>query len=82
MEDEQRDIPFSDRIFDELLGEEVEWRRLVRTYPLPALAVAATGGFLLGRRHGPALVAALAAFASGEVSRTLSSFLGEGNVDL
>lgn len=74
--------PFTDQIFDELLPEELDWRRLVRTYPLPALAVAALGGFWLGRQHGPELVSALADYARGRVSATVSTFLGEGAVEL
>ncbi|NJL29706.1 MAG: hypothetical protein HC897_18365 [Thermoanaerobaculia bacterium] len=74
--------PIADQIFDELLPEDLDWRRLVRNYPLPALAVAALGGFWLGRRHGPELVSAVADYARNQVSTTVNSFLGEGAVEL
>lgn len=58
-----------EEILDEILPEDLEWERLVRTYPVPALAVAAAGGFYLGLRHGPVIVAALSSFLAAEVSR-------------
>ena len=48
-----------DNILDEILPEELEWERLVRSYPLPAIAAAAAGGFLLAFTHGPAIVSAV-----------------------
>lgn len=66
-----------DQILDELLPEGVEWERLVRTYPLPALALAAAGGFWLGLRHGPAILAAVSSYASSQVSRQVSELFGQ-----
>ncbi len=67
----------ADEIIDELLPEKLEWRRLVCSYPLPAVALAAAGGFLLGRSRGSALLAALSAFAASQVTRSVTSLVGE-----
>lgn len=63
-------------ILDELLPEELEWERLVRAYPVPALALAAIGGFYLGLRHGPEIVTAVSGFVASEVSRNVSELIG------
>jgi hypothetical protein len=65
-----------DDLLDEVLPEELEWDRMVRSYPLPALAVAAVGGFLLGLSHGPAIVAAVTGYVSAQVTRNVSQVLG------
>lgn len=70
--------PRIDEVVDELLPEELDWRRLVRTYPIPAVALAAAGGFLLGRRHGRVLLSAAIAFATNEVTRNVSSLVDAG----
>ena len=67
----------ADRWVDELVPEDLDWRRLVRRYPMASVAVATTAGFLLGRNHGAALVAAVSAFAVREVSNNLVSALGD-----
>lgn len=67
----------ADELLDELLPEGLDWRRLVRNYPIPALIVSGLGGLLLGRSHGTAIVEALSGFASREVDRTVSAFLGD-----
>lgn len=64
-------------VVDELLPGEFEWERLVRTYPVPALLLATAGGFVLGRHHGRAILAALGAFAAGEVVEEVHRVLGE-----
>ena len=69
-------LPFSDaadRVLDELLPGDFDWRTMVRTYPGPAIAVAAVVGFGLGRSHGGALVAALTALAGDRIARHLRS---------
>ena len=66
----------ADQILDELLPEEIEWERLVRTYPIPALLLAAAGGFLLGRARGAGIIAALSTFAAGEVAESVNQALG------
>lgn len=67
----------ADAVVDELLPEEMDWERLVRTYPLPALLLAAAGGFWLGWRRGPDLLTAVAGFAATEVVRRVNDFLGD-----
>ena len=59
-------------ILDEILPEELEWERLVRDYPVPAVAIAAVGGFWLGLRHGPAILSAVSTYLASEVSRNVS----------
>lgn len=66
-----------ERLIDEVVPEGVEWERLVRTYPLPALALAAAAGYWLGVRHGSALVAAGSAYASRQAARGVRQALGE-----
>lgn len=65
-------------ILDEILPESLEWERLVRTYPVPALAVAAVGGFYLGLRHGTAILAAVSSYLAAEVSQNVGELLGHG----
>jgi hypothetical protein len=66
-----------EEILDEILPESLEWERLVRTYPVPALALAAAGGFYLGLRHGASILAAVSAYLAAEVSRNVGELLGE-----
>ncbi|HJX26557.1 MAG TPA: hypothetical protein VJ885_01490 [Thermoanaerobaculia bacterium] len=66
-----------DDLLDEVLPEELEWDRLVRTYPLPSLAVAAAGGFLLALSHGPAILSAVSGYLSAQVSRSVNQVLGQ-----
>ena len=63
-------------ILDELLPEELEWERLVRTYPVPAVALAAIGGFVIALRHGPEILSAVSGFIAAEVSRNVSELIG------
>jgi hypothetical protein len=49
----------------------------VRAYPLPALAVAAIGGYWLGRMRGPRILGALTAFAASSVTQAANDILGE-----
>lgn len=62
------DGSFADELIDDLLPAEFDWRRMVRRYPIPAIAVAAVGGYLLGRSQGRALLSALAAYAASEIA--------------
>lgn len=64
-------------ILDELLPEELEWERLVRTYPIPAIALAAVGGFVVGLRHGPMILGAVSSYIASEVSRNVGEILGQ-----
>ncbi len=64
-------------ILDELLPEELDWERLVRTYPIPAIALAAVGGFMVALRHGPMILGAVSGFLADEVSRNVADLLGQ-----
>ncbi|HEY8021502.1 MAG TPA: hypothetical protein VIH93_10390 [Thermoanaerobaculia bacterium] len=64
-------------LVDELMPEGFDWERLVRQYPIPALLLAAIGGFFLGRQRGPAILGALSGFAAAEVSRNVNRALGQ-----
>jgi hypothetical protein len=66
----------ADDLLDEILPEGLEWDRLVRSYPIPAVLLAALGGFLLGRSHGPAILAAVSGYAAAEISKNVSEALG------
>jgi len=68
---------FADQLVDDLLPDEVEWRRLVTSYPVISLTLAGVGGYVLGRSRGATIVAALAAFASDTLSRNVNALVGE-----
>lgn len=67
----------ADELVDEIMPEEVDWQRLVRDYPIPALLLAAGAGFFLGMRRGPMVVGALSGWAAGEMSRRVNEILGD-----
>lgn len=67
----------ADELVDELVPDELEWRRIVRTYPLPALALAALGGYMLGSRRGKAILLALSTYAADAVAANINEMLGE-----
>jgi hypothetical protein len=77
MADDVRQGSIVEEIIDEIVPEELDWERLVRTYPLPAVALVALGGFFLGFRHGPEILQAVSSFAAAEVSKNVSQILGE-----
>lgn len=66
-----------EELIDEIVPEGLDWERLVVSYPIPALLLAAVGGFLLGRSHGPEIVSAVSGFAAAEVSRNVSQIIGQ-----
>ena len=76
MSDAGRPRSFSEAFMDELLPEDLEWESVVRTYPLCSLAVAAVGGFFLGRRSGRAIVGAFSESAADRVAGLASELLG------
>jgi hypothetical protein len=76
MEGEANDS-FADGIVDELLPDDLDWRELVCSYPIPVLVLSALGGFLLGSRHGNEILSAFSSFATREVDRNISSLLGD-----
>jgi hypothetical protein len=61
---------------DDLLPEDLDWRRLVHNYPKTALAAACLGGFLVGRSHGRALVVAAKGLAVAELTRVAEEAVG------
>lgn len=79
--DELDDSPssFADDLIDDLLPPEVDWRRIVRRHPLPALLVAGVGGYLLGRSQGRTLLRAISTLA---VARVEAEVLGRIENDL
>ncbi len=68
---------FADELLDELVPADLDWRRLVTTYPLTSLAVAVAGGYVLGRARGTAIVGALGGFAANAVSKNVNALIGE-----
>lgn len=77
MADDVRKGSIVEEIIDEIVPEELDWERLVRTYPLPAVALVALGGFFLGFRHGPEILQAVSSFAAAEVSKNVSQIIGQ-----
>lgn len=67
----------ADELIDQLIPDRVDWRRLVRDHPWPAIGLAAVGGYVLGRTRGSAVLAALSAFAAGAVADGVNEALGE-----
>lgn len=74
---EANETSFVDGVLDDLLPDDLDWRALVCSYPVPALVLSGLGGFLLGSRHGNEIIRALSRFASREVDRNISTFLGD-----
>lgn len=70
-------LPKVDELVDEIMPEEVDWQRLVRSYPIPALLLAAGAGFFLAVRRGPLVVGALSGWAAGEMTRRVNEILGD-----
>jgi hypothetical protein len=68
---------FADRLVDDLLPDDLEWRALVANHPYVSLTLAGLGGYLLGRSRGAAIVGALALFATDTLTRNVNSLLGE-----
>ncbi len=67
-----------DELIDEIVPEGLDWERLVVNYPLPVLALAALGGFFLGRRHGSEILAALSSFVAVRVAENFQQNLERG----
>ena len=68
MEPYDSDALSTDGLVDELMPGEFDWRGTVRKYPLASLAVAAVGGYILGRTRGTDVLAALGLFAADRVA--------------
>jgi hypothetical protein len=67
----------ADELIDDLLPPELDWRALVRRHPIPALLVAAAGGYLLARARGPKLVDALTQLAALEVGSRVTARIAD-----
>jgi hypothetical protein len=67
----------ADELVDQLVATELDWRDMVRAYPKAALALAAVGGFALGRARGTTIVAALASYTADTLASNINEFLGE-----
>lgn len=77
MERGTRPPSLADELLDEVLPAELDWERLVRTYPKTSLIVAALGGLLLARSRGPALLGAIGSLAAARVTSQFGELLGE-----
>lgn len=66
----------ANRIVDEIVPDEVDWTDLVVRYPKTSLAVAALGGFLLGRSRGKEIALTLSAFAADRVVEGVNQSVG------
>lgn len=69
-------------LLDEVLPGSVNWRRLVTDHPVPVLAVAALGGYFLGRHRGRAVIGAATALAANQLAKSFRDSLGERADDL
>lgn len=68
---------FANDLIDQFVPDGFEWESAVKDYPWPALALAAVGGFMLGRNRGTLVLGALATFAAAQVSGHVNQFIGE-----
>jgi hypothetical protein len=71
-----REHSIAGRFLDDLLPEELEWERLVRSYPLAALVVAGVAGYLLGVRSGGPILAAVGETATRRVTGVVNADFG------
>lgn len=61
-----------DVLLDELVPPDLDWRRIVRRYPIPSLLVAGAAGYWLGHsKKGTAIAEALAGAVALGVTREL-----------
>lgn len=59
---------------DELIPVELDWVDWVRRYPIPSLAVAALGGFVVGRLHGGRIVDVVSTAAIEKFNESLERY--------
>ena len=67
----------ANELVDRLVATDLDWRDLVRVHPKVALALAAVGGFALGRARGTTIIAALATYAADTLASNINEFLGD-----
>lgn len=60
-----------------LLPKDFDLMELVREYPIPAVLLAALGGYALGRSKGDWVLGALSTFAAAQLTRQVSQLLGD-----
>lgn len=72
----ERRPSLADEVLDEMLPEEIDWRQFVWSYPKSTLALAALGGFLLGRTHGRKLLEAATTQVGETVTEGFNEFFG------
>ena len=58
------------------MPEEIDWRQIVWSYPKSTLALAALGGFLLGRSNGRKLMRAATDYVGETASDGVNEFFG------
>jgi hypothetical protein len=73
----ERDAGIASRFLDDLLPEELEWERVVRSYPITALVVAGVAGYLLGVRSGAPILAAVGETATRRVAGLVGADFGD-----
>ena len=66
------------RLVDDVAGSDLDWKGAVRKHPVPTLALAALGGFFLGRRYGWQLIEDVSAYVAGELVNQLQGALEGG----
>lgn len=66
----------ADSLVTELVPDDLDWRGFVRAYPKTALALAALGGYLIGRRHGEEIVESVSSLAAETVTQQVTDRLG------
>ncbi len=65
----------ADGLVDELAPEGLDWRDWVRRYPIPALAIAAAVGYLLGRDRGAELLESAGSRAAETLSDSVDQLI-------
>ena len=68
--------PSADALVSELVPSDLDWLGFVRSYPKTALALAALGGYLVGRRHGGDILESVSAVAAETVTQQVHDRLG------
>jgi hypothetical protein len=67
-----------DRWIDEVVPSELDWKDLVRGYPVASVLAVAAGGFYLGVVHGARIVEALSDLVTRRVEDTTERLRAAG----
>lgn len=62
-------------LLDELVPEELEWERVVTSYPIVSILAVALGGYLIGRSRGAAILGSLGAQLADQVTDRVSNLV-------